>query len=129
MLDYRTQACFVCPSILQKGLQALAGRDAAKDVVFDRLEDVGECARVIASYAVKTGAEEVRLAQLGSHIWIRLEGEGRAGLNLVLRSRGEDGNETLSAGAGYGGVKSWRDVPITLQGARRGQDRRNARGR
>jgi hypothetical protein len=93
MLDYRTQACFVCPSILQKGLQALAGRDGAKDVVFDRLEDAGECARVIASYAAKTGAEDVRLAQLGSHIWIRLEGEGRVGLNLVLRSPGTAGGK------------------------------------
>jgi hypothetical protein len=93
MLGYRTQACFVCPSILQKGLQGLAGRDGTKDVVFDRLEDAGECARVIASYAAKTGAEEVRLAQLGNQIWIRLEGEGRAGLNLVLRSPGTVGGK------------------------------------
>ncbi|MGA8837776.1 MAG: hypothetical protein WB538_19255 [Candidatus Sulfotelmatobacter sp.] len=88
MLGYRTEACFVCPSILQKGLQALGQRHAAKDVVFDRLEDAGECARIIGSYAAKVAAEEVRLAPCGQHIWIRLEGRQREPVNLVLRSPG-----------------------------------------
>jgi hypothetical protein len=89
MLGYRTEACFVCPSILQKGLQALAQRHAAKDVVFDRLEDASECARIIGSYAARIGAEEVRLAQCGTHIWIRLEGRQRETVNLVLRAPGD----------------------------------------
>jgi hypothetical protein len=85
ILDYRTQACFVCPSVLQKGLRALRERDGARDVVLERLEDVGECARVIGSYATRTGAEEVRLAHCGAHLWIRLAGERRDPVNLVLR--------------------------------------------
>jgi len=85
MLEYRTQACFVCPSVLQRGLRALGERDGARDVVLERLEDAGECARVIGSYASRMGAEEVRLAQCGSHLWIRLTGERRDPVNLVLR--------------------------------------------
>jgi hypothetical protein len=88
MLGYRTEACFVCPSILQKGLQTLGQRHAAKDVVFDRLENAGECARIIGSYATKVAAEEVRLAACGKHIWIRLEGRQRETVNLVLRAPG-----------------------------------------
>lgn len=86
MLGYRTEACFVGRSILQKGLQTLAQRRAAKDVVFERTEDDGECARIIGSYAAKLGAEEVRLAQCGPHLWIRMQGERREAVNLVLRS-------------------------------------------
>ncbi|MFZ0318057.1 MAG: hypothetical protein WAL56_02950 [Candidatus Sulfotelmatobacter sp.] len=88
MLQYRTQACFVCPSVLQKGLRELVERDAAKDVVFDRLEDMSECARVTVSYTSRIGAEEVRLAHCGSHIWVRLQAERREAVNLVLRTPG-----------------------------------------
>jgi hypothetical protein len=86
MLGYRTEACFVCPSVLQKGLQALAQRHAARDVVFDRMQDASECARIIGSYSAKVGAEEVRLARCGSHIWIRLETLRAEAVNLVLRA-------------------------------------------
>jgi hypothetical protein len=96
MLGYRTEACFVCPSILRKGLQELAQRHSAKDVVFDRMEDATECARIIGSYTAKVGAEEVRLAQCGAHIWIRLEGEQRETVNLVLRAAGGVSNAAAS---------------------------------
>ncbi len=86
MLGCRTDACFVCPSVLQKGLQALAQRHAAADVVFDRTQDAHECARIIGSYSAKVGAEEVRLARCGKHIWIRLERLRGETLNLVLRA-------------------------------------------
>jgi hypothetical protein len=88
MLGYRTEACFVCPSMLRKGLQELAQRHRAKDVVFDGMEDASECVGIIGSYAARVGAEEVRLAQCGRHIWIRLEGERREAVNLVLRAAG-----------------------------------------
>ena len=86
MLGYRTDACLVCPSTLRKGLQALAQRHAVKDVVFDRVEDASECVRIIGSYAAKVGAEEVRVAKCGKYIWIRLEGQKRETVNLVLRA-------------------------------------------
>ena len=86
MLGYRTEACFVCPSTLQQGLQALAQSRGAGDVMFDRMEDAGECARIVGSYTAKLGAEEVRMAKCGNHIWIRLEGLRREAVNLVLRA-------------------------------------------
>lgn len=90
MLGYRTEACVVSPSILQKGLQVLGQRHAVKDVVFERMKDASECARIIGSYAGKLEAEEVHLAQCGCYIWARLEGQGqgREAVNLVLRAPG-----------------------------------------
>jgi hypothetical protein len=88
MLGCRTEACLVCPSALQKGLHGLAQRRGAGDVVFDRMEDAGECARIIGSYATKVGAEQVRMARCGKHIWIRLESLSREAVNLVLRTPG-----------------------------------------
>lgn len=87
-LGYRTEACMVCPSLLQKGLQVLGQRHAVRDVVFERTKDASECARIIGSYAGKVEAGEVHLAQCGSHIWVRLEGPGREAVNLVLRAPG-----------------------------------------
>lgn len=86
MLGYRTEACLVCPSALQKGLQELAERRGAGDAVFERVEDHGECARIIGSYSARVGAEEVRLARCGGHIWIRLERPLGETVNLVLRA-------------------------------------------
>lgn len=86
MLGYHTEACFVCPSALQKALRALAQRQGRSDAVFDRMEDPAECARIIGSYAAHVEAEEVRLATCGQHIWIRLERLRRETVNLVLRA-------------------------------------------
>jgi hypothetical protein len=91
MLGYRTEACLVSPSILQKGLQVLGQCHAVKDVVFERMKDASECARIIGSYAGKLEAEEVRLAQCGSYIWVRLEGRRREPVNLVLCAAGRVG--------------------------------------
>ena len=84
MLGYRTEACLVSPSILQRGLQVLGQRHTVKDVVFERMKDAGECARIIGSYTGKVEAEEVHLAQCGSYIWVRLGGRRREAVNLVL---------------------------------------------
>jgi len=85
MLGYHTEACFVCPSTLQKGLEALAQIRGSGDVVFDREEDARECARIIVSYAAKVAAEEIRLVKCGNHLWIRLQQLEREAVNLVLR--------------------------------------------
>jgi hypothetical protein len=86
MLGYRTEACLVSPSTLRKSLEALAQRRGPGDVVFERMEDAGECAHIIASYSARIGAEHVRLARCGRHIWIRLERVSSETVNLVLRS-------------------------------------------
>ena len=85
MLGYRTEACLVSPHTLQKSLQAQARHQGSTDVVFDRVEDLGECAHIIGNYSAKIKAEEVRLARCGEHLWIRLERLRHEAVNLVLR--------------------------------------------
>jgi hypothetical protein len=84
MLGYHTEACLVCPSTLQKGLQALARQRGASDVVFERMQDAGECAYIISNYSAKVKANEVRLARCGDHLWIRLERLRQEAVTLVL---------------------------------------------
>jgi hypothetical protein len=86
MLGYRTEACLVCPSTLQKSLQALVRDRGAGDVVFDGVADAGECAHIIGNYAGKLKAEEVRMARCGEHLWVRLERLGHDAVNLLLRA-------------------------------------------
>lgn len=85
MLGYRTEACFVSPSILQTSLQKLARRPGPGDVIFDRIKDAGECAGIIGSYSTAVRAEVVRLAQCGEHIWVRLERAQEKTVTLVMR--------------------------------------------
>jgi hypothetical protein len=86
MLGCRTEACFVCPGVLQAALQAMLRVRRPTEVVFDRVEDVAECARIIGSYSGKMGAEAIRFIRFGKHIWIRLERPLRETVNLVLPS-------------------------------------------
>jgi hypothetical protein len=88
MLGCQTEACFVCPSILKRGLRSL-GQIRAGDVVFDGVEDIPECAGIIGNYASKIGAEEIRLTRCGTYVWVRLERRHCETLNLVLRTRRE----------------------------------------
>ncbi len=85
MLGYRTEACVVCPSTLQKSLEEQVHCRESSDVVFDRIESLGECARIVGSYIAKVEAEEVRFARCGKHLWIRLERLRHEAINLVLR--------------------------------------------
>jgi Type II secretion system (T2SS), protein E, N-terminal domain len=85
MLGYRTEACLVSPSALRKNLEAQAPHRRSTDVVFDRTEDVGECAHIIGNYSAKVKAEEVRFARCGEHLWVRLERPRHESVNLVLR--------------------------------------------
>jgi hypothetical protein len=88
MLGYHTEPCLVCPSTLQKSLQDLARRRGQSDVVFDRMDDAGECAHIIGNYSAKVRAEEVRVARCGEHLWVRLERVRQEAVTLVLRAPG-----------------------------------------
>jgi hypothetical protein len=84
MLGYRTEACLTCPSTLQKKLQALAPQRGSSDIIFERMDDPRECARIIGNYSAKLGAVEVLVARCGEHLWIRLERLRQEAVNLVL---------------------------------------------
>jgi hypothetical protein len=86
MLGCHTQPCVVTPAALQKGLQALAQRHTASDVVFDGVQNGAECARIIGNYTANVRAHEVRLARCGDHLWVRLERFRQDAVNLILRA-------------------------------------------
>ena len=86
MLGYRTEACLMYPSTLQKRLQAQAPHRGSSDIIFERTDDPAECARIIGNYCAKLGAAEVRVARCGEHLWIRLERRRQPAVNLVLRA-------------------------------------------
>jgi hypothetical protein len=84
MLGYRTEACLVSPSTMQKSLQALTQQRDSTDVIFERLEDAEECAHIIGNYSAKVEASEIRLARCGNYLWVRLERMRQEAVSLVL---------------------------------------------
>jgi hypothetical protein len=88
LLGYHTEACLICPSVLQTILLELAQRREASDVVFEHAADAVECARIAGNYSAKLGAEELRFAHCGEHLWIRLARRRKATVNLLLRVGG-----------------------------------------
>jgi hypothetical protein len=85
MLGCRTDPCLIAPSVLAEHLRKLVERHTRSEVVFDRLADAGEIARIIRSYATRVSASEIRMAHCGEHIWVRLERLPQPAVNLVLR--------------------------------------------
>jgi hypothetical protein len=86
MLRYHTTACVLSASQMRKSLEAVAQRGGAADVVFDRTDGPAECARIIGNYSARVKAEEIRMAQCGEHLWVRLERYPNKAVTLVLRS-------------------------------------------
>jgi hypothetical protein len=84
MVGYRAEPCLVSTSILEKSLQELAGDRTSSYVVFERLKNARECAHIIGNYSEKVGAQEIRLAHCGEHLWVRLECLRSEAVNLVL---------------------------------------------
>ncbi len=89
MLGYRTEACFVCPSVLRQALLSSKQIRRPDDVIFDRMEDFGEGARIVASYCAKLGTEQIRLARCGKHVWVRLQRGIGETVNLLLHFPGK----------------------------------------
>jgi hypothetical protein len=86
MLGCRTEACLIVPSLLQQSLHAWFDRRGPHEVVFDRVEDMGECVRIVRSYWLRMAAAEIRLAVCGPCLWIRLLGSAKGPLDLLFRS-------------------------------------------
>ncbi len=84
MLGCRTEPCLVTPSALRTGLLELGEQHAPAEVVFDRVADADEFARIVRGYAVKAGASEVRMAHCGRYVWVRLERTSRPAISLLL---------------------------------------------
>jgi hypothetical protein len=90
MLGCHTESCMAVPSYVRQHLQTLSGRRAESEVVFDRVTDGAESARIILSYCARLAASEVRLAACGPHLWVRLLRPSRPAMDLLLRAPRDD---------------------------------------
>lgn len=86
MLDCRTAPCLVGATVLEQSLLALLEHRGRCEVVFDRVADLAEFARVLRSYAHRLLASGIRMAPCGSYVWLRLERSSRPPVNLLLRT-------------------------------------------
>lgn len=98
MLGCHTEPCLVLPRVLRGNLAVLAEHRPESEVVFDRVADMAECARIVRSYSVRVDASEIRLAACGPHLWVRLLGAAPTPLDLMLRAPGEAKSEALRRG-------------------------------
>jgi hypothetical protein len=85
MLGCHTEPCLVLSSVLRRNLTHLLQRRPDGELVFDRVADNAELARIIRSYSVCAGATEIRLAACSSLLWVRLLRAPRHPLDLLLR--------------------------------------------
>lgn len=84
MVGCRTQPCMAAPSLLRKSLQGLTEHRAEGEVVFDRLADIAEFARIVRSYSARVSASEIRLASCGPKLWVRLLRRSGSPLDLLM---------------------------------------------
>jgi hypothetical protein len=99
MLEVRTEPCFVGAGALRKALAERAGCGKPNEVVFRGTGDAGASARIVASYAEKVLAEELRMARCGDYLWARLDRPAQAAVNLVLEANGQTRSITTRSSA------------------------------
>jgi hypothetical protein len=100
MLRCRTEPCLAVPSLLRRRLQTLIEQRGESEILFDRVADVAEFARIVGSYSVRLAASEIRMATCGRHVWVRLLRPAGHPLDLLLRSPGESAGQTSKPGPG-----------------------------
>jgi hypothetical protein len=103
MLGCHTEPCLVVPSVLRRALAGLLQRRLESELVFERVADTAELARIIRSYSVCADATEVRLAACGPHLWVRLLRSPRHPLDLLLRGASQT-PPSASARSGSGAL-------------------------
>ena len=86
ILRCHTEPCLVGPTVLQQTLLALTEQRGRCEIVFDRVADTAEFARVLRSYSNRLAASEIRMAPFGPYVWLRLECPPRSTMNLLLRT-------------------------------------------
>ncbi len=84
MLDCRTEACLIGRSSMDRELERMGHEARAGDLLFESWRDPAAMAEVTCGYALKLGAEKVRIVGCGEYIWVRLEA-GREVATLLFR--------------------------------------------
>ena len=86
MLDCRTEACLLRPSLFANLLEQLSQVPKSYEITFDAFTDPEEMARITRSYVCRVHAEEARTALFGEYVWIRLSTQGEFQDLLFRRS-------------------------------------------
>ena len=84
MLDCRTEPCLISRSSMDRELERMGHEVRAGDLLFESWRDPAAMAQVTCGYALKLGAEQVRIVGCGEYIWVRLE-SGREATTLLFR--------------------------------------------
>lgn len=90
MLHCRTEASLAGASAMELALQALRRQRRPLDFYFDGLHEPSETARIACGYALKLGAQEIRIVKCRDYVWTRLECPPEAANLLFRRSDPED---------------------------------------
>jgi hypothetical protein len=73
MLDCRTEACLISRSSMDRELERMGHETRTGDLLFESWRDPDAMAHITCSYALKLGAEQVRIVGCGEYIWVRLD--------------------------------------------------------
>jgi hypothetical protein len=73
MLDCHTEACLISRSSMDRELERMGHETRAGDLLFESWRDPDAMAHITCSYALKLGAEQVRIVGCGEYIWVRLD--------------------------------------------------------
>jgi Type II secretion system (T2SS), protein E, N-terminal domain len=84
MLDCRTEACLISRSSMDRELERMGHEPRTGDLLFESWHDPAAMARITCGYALKLGAEQVRIVGCGEYVWVRLE-TGRRVATLLFR--------------------------------------------
>jgi hypothetical protein len=75
MLDCHTEACLISRSSMDRELERMGHEARVGDLLFESWHDAAAMARITCGYALRFGADEVRIAGCGEYVWVRLETE------------------------------------------------------
>jgi CheY-like chemotaxis protein len=96
ILACRTQPCVAGRKSIARQLESMRQLNNPTDVEFGPMSDLGEMARIAASYTARLSPGEVRLSRIGCFIWLRLDVNKSSRprtrsvtTNLVFRLSGE----------------------------------------
>jgi len=84
MLDCRTEACLISRSSMDRELERMGHEARAGDLLFESWHDPAAMAHITCSYALRLGAEQVRIVGCGEYIWVRVD-SGREVTTLLFR--------------------------------------------
>jgi hypothetical protein len=87
IMGCRTEPCLISPSLMDLALEQLAHAPRSRDLLFESSREAAEMARIACGYALKLGADDVRIAGCGVYIWARLQRNDKEEVTNLLFQR------------------------------------------